>query len=447
MSSLSTIHRQLSSVNCPLMKHIVIFGAGKSSSALIAYLVDQLPANNWTLTVLDANKAVAVSKVGHSPLAKGESVNVENTKDRQHWVQQADIVISLLPPSLHFLVAGDCLLFKKNLLTASYVDDQLRSLEEQINKADILFLCETGLDPGIDHMSAMKLIDHIHEHEGSIHSFRSHCGGLVAPESDDNPWHYKISWNPKNIVLAGKAGAIFKENNTVQQLQYDELFNADNMVNVPGLGSLSWYANRDSMSYIDMYSLHHTETFIRTTLRHPHFLSGWKEIVTHGLTDENKLIDTDGLSIAAFFKMFFTEDIQEGIFREQLNFIGYSETQTLINKGKCSPAAVLQFLLEKYLVLNAGDHDMIVMLHEITYLNKGKKNIIESSLIVKGDDNTHTAMAKTVGLPLGIAAKLILQGKLNVKGLHIPVIPEIYNPVMEELAALGIAFREKHIVI
>ncbi len=430
------------------MKHIVVFGAGKSSTVLISYLIKQAPVYNWRITVLDASENAAQTKVGNSDFAKGQAVNVENQEDRRYWITKANIVISLLPPSLHFLIAVDCIQFKKNLLTASYVDDRLRALKDQIDQVGILFLCEMGLDPGIDHMSAMKIIHHIHKLDGHIESFRSHCGGLVAPESDDNPWHYKISWNPKNVVLAGKAGAIFKENNNIRSLTYEELFDADHAVNIPGAGNLSWYANRDSLSYIDIYSLHDTATFLRTTLRHQSFLSGWKKIVAHGLTDEKKIINTDGLSIANFLRMFFNEsDIKDEIFRQQLHFLGYQDHDTLINNGECTAADVLQLLLEKYLVLKEDDKDMIVMLHEITYQHKGKKNIIESSLIVEGDNNINTAMAKTVGLPLGIAAKLILEEKLCLQGLHIPVIPEIYYPVLEELDLLGISFREKHIII
>ena len=425
------------------MKHIVIFGAGKSSTYLISYLVRQSEINNWQLTVLDVDQEAAQSKIGNSPNAKGVAVQVEKEAERKQWIIDADIIVSLLPPSLHYLIAVDCVKYKKNLLTASYVDDKMRALQPEIEKQGLLFLCEMGLDPGIDHMSAMKLIHEIHNKGGDIYSFASHCGGLVAPESDNNPWHYKISWNPRNVVLAGKAGAIFKEDNKEKQLNYHQLFQPENNVQIPGLGKLSWYANRDSLSYIDIYSLHTVKTFIRTTLRYPQFSAGWKHIIEHQLTDEKTIIDTDKMSLQSFYQLFFKEEIKDREFKEQMIFLGLNDNNTIINKGKCTPADVMQFVLEKKLVLQPHDKDMVVMLHEIDYALNNQQYAVKSSLIVKGDDSIKTAMAKTVGLPLAIATKLILQGKITLAGLHIPVIPEIYEPVLKELEEHGIIFSEE----
>jgi len=427
------------------LKQITIFGAGKSSTWLISSLVKQSENNNWQLTVVDADQQAAQSKIGHSSHAKGIAVQVEKESERKQWIVEADIVISLLPPSLHYLIAVDCIKNKKNLLTASYVDDKMRALQPEIEKRGLLFLCEMGLDPGIDHMSAMKLIHAIQNKGGEIYSFASHCGGLVAPESDDNPWHYKISWNPRNVVLAGKAGAIFKENDKEKHLNYFELFNPENIVSIPDLGKLSWYANRDSLSYIDIYSLHSAKTFIRTTLRYPQFSAGWKHIIEHHLTDENKIIDTDGMSLQSFFALYFEDEIKDSNFKLQMDFLGSNDSTTIINKGKCSPADIMQFILEKKLALQPHDKDMVVMLHEIDYLFNNQKHNIKSSLIVKGENAVKTAMAKTVGLPLAIAATLILQGKINLTGLHIPVIPEIYEPVLHELEQHGIIFNEEFI--
>jgi saccharopine dehydrogenase-like NADP-dependent oxidoreductase len=227
---------------------------------------------------------------------------VNNDETRKEQIQQADIVISLMPPALHFLIAKDCIACKKNLLTASYVDEQMRSLQDSIKANGLLFLCEMGLDPGIDHMSAKKMIDEIHEDGGKIHSFLSHCGGLVAPESDDNPWHYKISWNPRNVVNAGKAGAIYKQDGEIKELEYKELFANKNYVSIPDHGVLCWYPNRDSLSYISLYGMQDCNTFIRTTLRHPDFMYGWKNLVDLNITDEKSLYDTKGKSLMTFFK-------------------------------------------------------------------------------------------------------------------------------------------------
>ena len=197
------------------MKRIVIFGAGKSSIYLIEYLSRYLQKSNWQLVVADKDFSAAQSKLAGISNSEARSIDVGSEQQRKELIASADLVISLLPPTLHYPIAVDCIAAKKHLLTASYIDDKVKALANDIEKNKLLFLCEMGLDPGIDHMSAMKLIAEIKSIGGTIHSFRSHCGGLVSPQSDDNPWHYKISWNPRNIVLAGKAGAHSKENGQI----------------------------------------------------------------------------------------------------------------------------------------------------------------------------------------------------------------------------------------
>lgn len=501
------------------MKHILLFGAGKSATVLIDYLKVLADEKNWNVTVADGSLDVAKSKTGLHSRVKPVEVNIENTEARKQLIQSADIVISLMPPHLHYLVALDCIECSKNLLTASYIDKQTQDLAEQAKAKGILFLYEMGLDPGIDHMSAMQIIHHIHEQGGRITSFTSHCGGLVAPESDDNPWHYKISWNPRNVVMAGKAGAIFLENGDAKKIAYENLFDAANLVELPNAETLAFYPNRDSLSYIHTYGLDGIETFVRTTLRHPEFCFGWKNIIDLKLTDEDKIYDTNGMTISQFFKQHFdrnnfsnwldemmmtrlnaaketmeklmqimeaeedameegelpeqtimmvdeagtlnTIDVDEvkenaaemvavkmneaNISMKQLFYLGMDDTETFINLGLCSAADVLQFILEKKLVLDANDKDMILMLHEFEYQLNGKIKSLKSLLRVIGDSNTHTAMAKTVGLPLGIAAKLILEGKINETGLHIPILPSIYEPVMKGLEKHNILFEETEI--
>jgi len=502
------------------MKTILLFGAGKSATVLIDYLLENADKENWKAVVVDADLKLAQSKVGGSPRALAVSFDIMNSDERGKQIRNADIVISLLPPFLHIEVAKDCVKHHKNLLTASYVDDDIRKLQADINKNKLLFLCEMGLDPGIDHMSAMKIIDNIHTEGGTVISFKSHCGGLVAPESDDNPWHYKISWNPRNIIMAGKAGAHYRENGEEQRIGYDELFTADRIVDIPGIGHLSWYPNRDSLSYTPLYGLEDAPTFIRTTLRHPDFMYGWKNVIDLKLTDEVPQYDTDGKSLQEAFKEHmdkngFSEWLNEKLterFAEtkammenlmqlmeveneaekegekipasflsadekgnieeveidevknkaaaylahkmheanltlkQLFFLGLDDKETQINKGLCSPADILQFAVERKLGLRPYDKDMVVMLHEIEYVNprlNNSKTQISSSLVVKGENSLKTAMAKTVGLPLGIAAKLILNGKIKLSGLHIPTAKEIYEPVLKELELLGVKFEEK----
>lgn len=507
------IHNLLS---MPGLKHIVLFGAGKSATVLIDYLKTIASENIWKVTVADSNLEIVQAKVGEHDLVKAVQVNIEHESQRKEWVAQSDIVISMMPPNLHYLIALDCIELGKNLLTASYVSESINALQDQIEKKGLMFLCEMGLDPGIDHMSAMQIFHRIKQQGGKIVSFKSHCGGLVAPESDTNPWHYKISWNPRNVVLAGKAGADYKENGKEVHLPYIELFNAEKIIEVPGHGIFAYYPNRDSLPYEKLYELESIHTLIRTTLRHPEFSFGWKNIVDLKLTDEEKVYATDGMSVAGFFKEHFekngfgnwlnnmltsrldyaktmmeklmqlmeaeeeaaeagestdeeimmidekgaltTLDIDEvkdkaaesvagkmheaNLSMRQLFFLGLDDDTTIINKGLCSAADVLQFILEKKWALQPGDKDLIVMMHEIGYELNGTHKEIKSSLVLKGEDSIHTAMAKTVGLPLGIAAKLILEGKIKEKGLHIPVNAEIYEPVLEELKHYGIVFDE-----
>ena len=498
------------------MKNIVVFGAGKSSTYLIEYLSGILVSHNLNLILVDANEAAALEKLQNSPNTKGIGLDVKNDVERKAQIESADLVISMLPPALHYLVAIDCLEFGKHLLTASYTDSTLTSLAPEIKQKGLLFLCEMGLDPGIDHMSAMKLIHQLRSEGATITSFRSHCGGLVAPESDDNPWRYKVSWNPRNVVLAGKTGAVYREKGDLRVLNYEQLFDPLRRVTIPGLTELCYYPNRDSLHYIDLYELGDIPTFVRTTLRYPEFSFGWKNLIELQLTDEKPQYETDGMSLKRFYQKHLNEngfsqwiekqltarfaqtkvlleklrellnaeqeadasqlkelrdfmmvdttgelldvnldDVKNkaastvvgqmheaNLSMKQLFFLGMDDDQTLINKGKCSAADVLQLSLETKLSLRPGEKDMIIMLHEIDYTIRKKLHKLKSCLIVKGQDDVHTAMARTVGLPLAIAAKLILEKKINLTGLHIPILPEIYEPVLKELASLGIVFQD-----
>jgi len=286
-------------------KHILLFGAGKSATVLINYLKEIASQNNWNVTVADSDLRTVQKKVGIHANAKAVSIDVTDDIQRKKYIHNADLVISLMPPHLHYLIAVDCIDLKKHLLTASYVDEAIKKHANAIKENNVLFLYEMGLDPGIDHMSATQLIHSIKKQGGVITSFKSHCGGLIAPESDDNPWHYKISWNPRNIVMAGKAGAVYRENGETVTLNYEHLFSAKHNVEVPDLGWYAYYPNRDSLSYLSLYGLKDITTFVRTTLRHPDFCFGWKNIVDLKLTDEEKVYETDGLSLSAFFRQHF----------------------------------------------------------------------------------------------------------------------------------------------
>jgi saccharopine dehydrogenase-like NADP-dependent oxidoreductase len=444
------------------MKRILLFGAGKSATSLIRYLIAVASARDWLLVVAESNLPLAESKIGSAPHASAVSIQVENEAEREALVREADIVISLLPPALHYLVAGSCLKYSKDLLTASYLDPAIKALETEIREKGLLFLCEMGLDPGIDHMSAMELIGEVKRSGGRILSFRSHTGGLVAPDSDDNPWHYKISWNPRNIVLAGTAGARYKEDGRIITRVYSELFERPGAVFIKGAGDLAWYPNRDSLSYIPIYGLEEADTFIRTTLRYPGFCRAWKSIVRAGLTDAEKPVRTapgndrhalregppQGLTFAEWSAPILPYVDEDN--RAQFEFLGLFDGSA-VAPGARTSADILQYLLETKLAMQPQDKDMIVMQHEIRYVmpdplpGAGVVREIFSTLIVKGEDSLQTAMAKTVGLPLGIAAKLILEGKIRLTGLHIPILPEIYIPVLHELEEQGIRFDKTSI--
>ena len=435
------------------MSKILIFGAGKSATELINYIGSNATHNGWEFTVADAQFELAEKKV--KPFALGKAVAVDVTKQEQRLavIQEADIVISLLPPSLHIQVARDCIQCKKNLLTASYIDTPLRELEKDILDAGLLFLCEMGLDPGIDHMSAMEIIHRLKRQGAEIKSFLSHCGGLVAPESDDNPWHYKISWNPRNIVLAGSAGAVYKENSKIINKPYSEIFSECHTIKVPGFNPYAWYPNRDSLSYIPVYQLENIPTFIRTTLRHEDFCRAWNILVNLGLTNPT---DRDTLSQVKTFKEWIELKVSQtggntdwknycaglsDTIQNQINYLQLDIDESLPG-SLMSSADILQHVIEKKLILGKEDKDMIIMQHEIAYQLQNENKTLSSTLIVKGEDAERTAMAKTVGLPLGIAAKLILEGKIKSTGLKIPIEAEIYEPVLEELKSSGIAFHE-----
>jgi saccharopine dehydrogenase (NADP+, L-glutamate forming) len=423
-----------------MSKNILLFGAGKSATCLIQFLDRTVVSREWQLTVAESNLDLARSKLSGTPRANAVQVNVEDREELDTLIRRADIVISLLPPALHFLVATSCLEWKKNLLTASYMDDKLKELEPAIKSNGLLFLCEMGLDPGIDHMSAMQLIHQITERGGRIETFYSHTGGLISPVSDDNPWHYKISWNPRNVVMAGSAGAKYLENGQTVTQTYKELFRRINEVKIEGLGALAWYPNRDSLSYIHLYGLDGIETFIRTTLRYPEYISAWRAIVEADLTDDKIPLSKNISRIDEWSAPI--RCLAEKSILPQLEYLGLFSQEPIPSSARTS-ADILQHLLETRLAMRPGDKDMIVMLHEINYSASGGKRRITSSLVVHGEDHLRTAMAKTVGFPLGIAAVLMLDGKINLTGLHIPLSPQIYSPVLAELAKQGIRFVEK----
>ncbi len=442
------------------MQTILIAGAGKSSVFLIEYLLNHAKTRKWRVIVADADRAAVEEKTGGHPQAEVAELDVTNDKQRRALVERADIVLSLMPPHLHIHLAKDCLDFKKNLITSSYISPEMQEMDVAAKEKGLMFMCEMGLDPGIDHMTASALFERMNRGLGHNVSFKSYCGGLIAPESDDNPWHYKFTWNPKNIVTAGKDGAHYLNNGKEVTVGYEKLFAQRELVDVAGLGKLAYYPNRDSLHYLTLYkNLPDAYTFMRATFRHPDFCKGWYALVKLDVTNAadnvghpktyaewiiKKLQLADGKNLAGKVAEKLGE--KEGSkTMKMLEWLGMFDEKTIAGKGTNSAEILLDLLLEKW-AMKPEDKDMVVMQHELEYDPRRAKERtkITSTMIIKGDDREHSAMAKTVGLPIAVLAEVVLTNKLPKMptGVCIPVSASIYTPVLRQLRRLGIEFHE-----
>ncbi|MDB9774742.1 saccharopine dehydrogenase NADP-binding domain-containing protein [Vicingaceae bacterium] len=444
------------------MKNILLIGAGRSTISLIDYLIDNLEKEDWNLTVADQNIDFTKSKIGSNSRTSAIQFDVNNEEQRSKEIGNADIIISMLPAHMHISVAKDCIKFKKNMVTASYVSKEMRALESEAIQNGVTIINEIGVDPGIDHLSAMKVIDEIRAVGGEILEFETFTGGLVAPESDDNPWNYKFTWNPRNVVLAGQGGAVkFIQSGTYKYIPYHKLFRRTEIIEVEGYGKFEGYANRDSLMYRSVYNLEDVKTMYRGTLRRPGFSRAWNVFVQLGATDDSYTIaNSDELTFRDFINLFLAYNPTDSVelklkhylnmhqddvaLFEKLEWLGIFET-TKIPLKNATPAQILQYILEQKWSLNKDDKDMIVMWHKFIFSLNGEEKELHSSMVVKGEDSIRTAMAKTVGYPVAIAAKMILNGKINTPGVHIPIMKEIYEPVLKELKNFGINFSEKQI--
>lgn len=440
------------------MKTILVIGAGRSSSALINYLLVNSESHDWQVRVGDVNLTQAKERVGVDKRGTAFVFDINDQQQRETEIKGADIVVSMLPAFMHGQVAEDCVRFGKHLVTASYVSDKMKSLDADARAKGVILLNEIGLDPGIDHMSAMQIIDDIRNKGGDMNAFYSYCGGLVAPESNDNPWGYKFSWNPRNVILAGQGTAQYIRDGKYRYLPYQRLFSEAKSITVDGYGKFDAYANRDSLSYRAVYGLENIPTMLRGTLRHNSFCDAWNVFVQLGITDDSwKLEDSSNMTYAELVAALLPEG--NGTLRERLAKLARAEangsvmdmvewtgvlSDVIIGMNNATPAQALQKLLEEKWKLKQGDKDMVVMQHIFEYTLNGKQQKITSSLVVKGEDEVNTAMAKTVGLPAAIAIKMILTGKYSGSGVTVPVKKELYEPVLNELKDHGIVFRETH---
>lgn len=441
------------------MKRILVAGAGLSATSLIDYLLNKSEENDWNVVVGDFDLSLAEQKINSHQRGTALHFDVFDIEQRNDAIREADIVVSMLPARMHVLLAEDCVIQGVDMITASYVSDEIKALHEKAKEKGVLLLNEIGLDPGIDHLSAKKIIDEIHSKGGEITLFKSFCGGLVAPEYDDNPWNYKFTWNPRNVVLAGQGTAQFIRNNLYKYIPYHKLFIRVEEVEVLNEGIFEAYANRDSLSYRDVYNLSEIPTMLRGTLRRPGFSRAWDVFVQLGMTDDTfELSNVSEMTHREFVNSFLVYDtvktvenkIQEYFtiddeVMQKLTWLGLFEN-TKIGLEKGTPAQVLQHILEQKLSLKADEKDMIVMQHLFEYTLNGDDHKLKSSLVLKGKDQLNTAMSMTVGLPVAIAAELILTDKIKMSGVKIPIDKEIYLPVLEKLKEFGIDFVEEEVI-
>jgi saccharopine dehydrogenase-like NADP-dependent oxidoreductase len=448
------------------MQKILVLGAGRSSHNLIQYLLLHAKQHNWQITIGDFDLQTAKEKIiGYELQAKAVKFDAQDDKTCEEYIGQSNLVVSLLPPYLHIQAAKACIKLGKSLFTASYVSPEIKALDIQAKEKGLLFMNELGLDPGIDHLSAMKIIHHLQAQGADIQSFKSYTGGLIAPDYDNNCWNYKFTWNPRNVVLAGQGTARYIRNGEYKYVPYHRLFGDIEVISVADFGNFDGYPNRDSLSYREVYGLQKIPTMIRGTLRKQGFCKAWDTFVQLGMTDdsfkmENSALLTNRAMLNAFLPdiagksqatteeklaAFLGKNEQGEVFKK-IAWLGLLENQQ-VGLADASPAQILQKILENKWELATDDKDMIVMQHIFEYKLANKNHKLTSSMVVIGDNTKATAMAKTVGLPLAIGAKLFLEGKINLTGVQVPVNPQVYEPILAELVTMGITFSENDEIV
>ncbi len=444
------------------MRNILIIGAGRSATSLIRYLLEKSRQENLFITIGDISEEAAQKFTKNHSNARGIQLDVYNEAQRKEAVKSSDLVISMLPARFHFEVAKDCIEFEKHMVTASYISKEMESLNNDAVRKGLVMMNEIGLDPGVDHMSAMQVIDRIRAKGGKMLLFESFCGGLIAPESDNNLWNYKFTWNPRNVVLAGQGGAAeFIQEGKFKYIPYHRLFRRTEFINIEGYGKFEVLANRNSLKYQSVYGLENALTLYRGTIRRVGFSKAWNMFVQLGMTDDTYTIpDSENLSYREFVNLFLayspTDSVelklryalkidQDDLMWEKLEELDIFNNKKTIGIKNATPAMALQKILEDKWTLAPEDKDMIVMYHKFGYELDGKKHQIDSQMALIGEDQTHTAMAKTVGLPVAIAALKILNGEITTPGVQLPIAKEVYEPILEELKENGVIFTEEEV--
>lgn len=443
-----------------IMRTILIIGAGRSASSLIHYLLNKSEKENLHLIIGDLSLALAEKKTNNHPNATPISLDIFDENQRKKAIQQANIVISMLPAHLHIEVARDCILYKKHLVTASYISDAMQELDAAAKENNLVFMNEIGLDPGIDHMSAMKVIEEIKDKGGKMLLFESFCGGLVAPESDTNLWNYKFTWAPRNVVLAGQGGAAkFLQEGAYKYIPYCNLFRRTEFLEVEGYGRFEAYSNRDSLKYRSVYGLDDVLTLYRGTIRKVGFSKAWNMFVQLGMTDDSYVMeDSEHMTYRQYVNSFLpyhpTDSVeiktrlilkidQDDIMWDKLLELDLFSRDKKVGLKHATPAQILEKILSDSWTLQPDDKDMIVMYHKFGYELDGKKQQIDSKMVCIGENQTYTAMSKTVGLPVAMATLLILNGRITTPGVQLPIQKEVYLPILKELEEYGVVFKEQ----
>ncbi|MEM5563703.1 saccharopine dehydrogenase family protein [Psychroserpens sp. AS72] len=444
------------------MRKILVIGSGKSTSYLIKYLLDKSVEEELHIIVGDINIGNARKLIGDHQNANAITLDVFDKSSRKAAIENADIVVSMLPARFHLEVAKDCVALGKNMVTASYVSEEMQKLNKIVTDKGLVFMNEIGVDPGIDHMSAMKVLDYIREKGGKMLLFESFTGGLVAPESDNNLWNYKFTWNPRNVVVAGQGSAAkFLQEGAYKYIPYNRLFRRTEFLEIEGYGRFEAYANRDSLKYQSVYGLDSIKTLYRGTIRRVGFSRAWNMFVQLGMTDDSYTIeDSENMSYRDYVNAFLpyspTDSVelkfrlalkidQDDIVWDKLEELDIFNKAKMVALKNATPAQILQKILMDSWTLEEDDKDMIVMYHKFGYELNGKKYQIDSTMVTIGEDQTYTAMAKTVGLPVAIATMAILNEKITTPGVQIPITKEVYEPILKELEDFGIQFTEKEV--
>ena len=442
------------------MRTILIIGAGRSASSLIQYLLNKSEKENLHLVIGDLSLELAQKKTNNHPNATPIALDIFDKNQREEAIKKADIVVSMLPAHMHIEIAKGCIVYKKHLVTASYVSDAMQELDASVKENNLIFMNEIGLDPGIDHMSAMKVIDEIKDKGGKMILFESFCGGLVAPESDTNLWNYKFTWAPRNVVLAGQGGAAkFIQEGKYKYIPYCNLFRRTEFLNVEGFGRFEGYSNRDSLKYRSVYGLDDVLTLYRGTIRRVGFSKAWNMFVQLGMTDDSYIMEnSENMSYREFVNSFLpyhpTDSVeiktrlilkidQDDIMWDKLLELDLFNRNKIVGLKNATPAQMLEKILSESWTLQPEDKDMIVMYHKFGYEFEGKNKQIDSKMVCIGDDQTYTAMAKTVGLPVAMATLLILNGEITTPGVQLPIRKEVYEPILKELEEYGVVFKEQ----